>query len=446
MVMITVLRFLVGVSGLWALQVLLAPAWLVNNRGGINAVLTVVPPTVVSVFVLVLGSLLVVAQQATTAHGTRAPLMLIFDPRARALVVGPLVLTFGALGLTGLVARKGPPSDALLAASSTLVEATAVVLVLSATRLFSLLLEYVSPFNFANAVLRNVDRLLAKRQTGMVVFRVGLLGEMARSSIRRGDGPGTSAAFSGLNRLTDNYLDGARRDSQVREHEYDGRRVVGWMGDELHAALVSVGSDALLAGAPESVSTGVAELLERLATTAIGAGWTHEFDEACAALAELGTSVQQMTPSGAVNFHAPAAFGLARLERAAEPLDSERAAQALALWTLVVSYWAVHFRINEQTAIARGLWDIGEAAPWNRTHDLLIDDGFEDRWLNKMPNGPMGVIGTFAQARQAHDEIHGHVSAPSTQDTLDDLQRKVEQLRPGRLRRLWKMLEAGLPD
>jgi len=446
-VVVAAMRFLVTWGLVWGIQVLFEPRWLVGDKGDLDAVLTVVPPTIVTVFVLVLGSLFVVAQQAANAHGTRAPLMLIYDPRARSLVVGPLLVAGGALALTGFVYERQQPPDWELAAATTLVLATAGVLVSSAARLFSLLLMYTAPVNFAKVVLRDVDFFLEGGATGMVVFRVGLLGEMGRTSLRRGDAPGLQAALGGLRRMADLYLATGARVPQVREHSYDSTVVTGWMATELRTALVSMGTEAIAAGAPEEEPQGIAELLGDFGAQAVRAGWPEEYREVLRGMEELGTCVQQATPSGAVNLYAPAAFGLARLEQAAEGRgDTELAAEALAGWLLVVSYWAVHFNINEQTTLQRGIYDLGFDPPWHRAHELLVEDSFEDRWLNKMPNGPMALVGTLAQAQQIHAEIHGRAPTPSPDEDLAALEGLVNQNRPGRLHRLWAMLAAGLPD
>ncbi len=373
--------------------------------------------------------------------------MLIYDPGARSLVVGPLLVAIGALLLSGVAFAEERPPAAVLAAATTLIIATAWVLVSSAARLFSLLLQYVAPVNFAKVVLRDVDTFLSLGATEMVVFRVGLLGEMVRTSIRRGDNRGTRAGLEALRRLRDIYISAATTNPAIRRHGYDAGEFVGWLGPELRAAAVAAGTEALTAGAPEADAEAAASLLTDLGAEAIQRGWSEEWDEAVQGLAELGTCVQQMVSSGAVNFYAPAAFGLARLESQAEEQgDLERAAWALAHWLLVTSYWAVHYRINEQAAIQRGLYELGPQAPWHSAHDILVADEWEDRWLNKMPNGPMAVVGTLGQALEAHGQYHGRVEVPTPQEDLEDLKRLVERRRPGRLHRLWTMLAAGLPD
>lgn len=61
---------------LWALQWWLAPDWLISSQAGVQTALQVIPAVVVAVLVLVLGSILVIAQQLVAAYGTRAPMVM----------------------------------------------------------------------------------------------------------------------------------------------------------------------------------------------------------------------------------------------------------------------------------------------------------------------------------------------------------------------------------
>jgi hypothetical protein len=428
-------------GAVWALQMLIDPGWLIGDRADFDAVLGVVPETIVAVFVLVLGSLFVVAQQAAAAHGTRAPLMLIYDPHARSLVVAPLLLSAGALALTGVAYERLSPPDWQLAASTTLVLATCATLIFSAARLFSLLLQYTAPVNFAKVVLRGVDLFLEAGATGMVVFRIGLLGEMGRTSLRRADTPAVNASLQGLWKLADMYIESARANPEVREHAYDSGPQTAWMGDELRAALGAMGIEALTQGAPEDQAQAITQLLAHFGTETIKVGWQDDCEKALLALVELGTAVQQVMPSGAVNLYAPAAFAIARIQFAAENNhQDEIAITALGYWLLIISYWVVHFGINEEAALQRGIYDLGPNPRWHDVADTLLDDEFERRWLNKMPNGPLAVVGTLGQAQHAHSAIHGRDPDPPPEQTFADLESLVNRNDPGRWQRLLSML------
>lgn len=127
----------------------LAPTWLVGSRSGLQTALQVLPAVVVAIFVLVLGSLFVLGQQAVALHGARSAIVLPFHPRVRAVVVRPLVITATALLLAGQVPDAGEPSHAVTAAVATLALATIGVLRYSATSLQALYAEFTAPVVFA---------------------------------------------------------------------------------------------------------------------------------------------------------------------------------------------------------------------------------------------------------------------------------------------------------
>ncbi len=104
----------------WLLQWWQAPTWLVGSRSGLQTALQVLPAVVVAIFVLVLGSLFVLSQQAVALHGARSAIVLPLNPRVRAVVARPLVITAVALLLAGQVPDAGEPSHAVTAAVATL--------------------------------------------------------------------------------------------------------------------------------------------------------------------------------------------------------------------------------------------------------------------------------------------------------------------------------------
>jgi hypothetical protein len=137
----------------WLVQWWLVPTWLVGSRSGLQTALQVLPAVVVAIFVLVLGSLFVLGQQAVTLHGARAALVLPLNPRVQAVVWRPLLITAVALLLSGQVPDRGEPYHAVTAAVATLVLATIGVLTYSATSLQALYSEFTAPVVFAQQVL-----------------------------------------------------------------------------------------------------------------------------------------------------------------------------------------------------------------------------------------------------------------------------------------------------
>src|SRR4051812_47031627 len=141
---------------IWLLQWWLAPTWLVGSRSGLQTALQVLPAVVVAIFVLVLGSLFVLGQQAVTLHGARAAILLPMNPRVQAVVWRPLLITALALLLSGQVPDSAAPREAVTSAVATLVLATIGVLRYSAVSLQALYSEFTAPVVFTQQALAGV--------------------------------------------------------------------------------------------------------------------------------------------------------------------------------------------------------------------------------------------------------------------------------------------------
>ena len=200
----------------WLVQWCIAPTWLVGSRSGLQTALQVLPAVVVAIFVLVLGSLFVLGQQSVALHGARSAIVLPFNPRVRAVVVRPLLITAVALLLAGQVPDSGDPSDAVTAAVATLVLATISVLQYSARSLQALYSEFTAPVIFAQQVLADVRAYLERGKTGNVVFRAGLLTEMLGQAVQRGDSRSISAALHAIDRLHEAYIAAAQKNPGAR--------------------------------------------------------------------------------------------------------------------------------------------------------------------------------------------------------------------------------------
>jgi hypothetical protein len=423
------------------------PDWLVRTADGLQTMLQVIPAAVIAVFVLVLGSLFVVAQQATAQHGNRASLLLAGEPRVWALATHPLLVSVGSLLLAGQVPEaNSAPASAVTAGAATLALATAWTLAAAGPRLYTLLAQFTAPVNYARAALNRADLFLETGETGLVVFRVGLLGEMLRNAISRGDATSATHAVIALRYLVDMYVAAADRNPRAREHTYDNStRVTGWLAHELRHELVAAGALAVSSGSPEEEPMAIAGVLEHLGVETIAHGWREEPAAVIEALVQLGTSIQQIAVNGAINFYAPAGEALARLEAAATGRGiSQLAVDSTAGWLLVVSYWQLHLQSNPEVALERGIYDLSHDPPFHEAAVLILSEPFSRKWLNKMPNGPYGVIGTLEQARHAHAEVHGREPTPPPVDEdFEALNRRLDSEQPGRARRIFRMIKAA---
>ncbi len=191
----------------------------------------VIPAAVIALLVLILGSILVVAQQTMTAYGTRAALMLAGDTRAQGSIARALLISVAAVLLAGQLPEHGRPAPSITAGAATLALATAFSILVVARQLTVILLRYTAPVAFAAAVLEGVESTLARGKTSRIVFRVPLFGEMMKSCIRRGDSIGTTVAVDGLIRFTQAYIRGTRsqpgREVSHIRRRWHRSRVVG---------------------------------------------------------------------------------------------------------------------------------------------------------------------------------------------------------------------------
>jgi hypothetical protein len=150
------------------------------------------------VLVLVLGAAFVIAQVVTSTWGTRAPLMIALDPRLVGVLAPPLLILVASLLLAGQVPDEGAPSNAVTAVAAVLVGATIRMLVTAAVSVPTNIQQYIGPRAFAQFVVADVRRECDGGALGLVVFRTGLLAEMLRMALRRGDSVAVSATLEAI--------------------------------------------------------------------------------------------------------------------------------------------------------------------------------------------------------------------------------------------------------
>lgn len=369
---------------LWIVQGFFAPKWLVSSVNGIQTALQVVPAAIVSLFVLMLGSILVIAQQSATAHGTRAPFMVASDQRTKQLIARPLLVSVIAIVLSGTVPAADPPTAWLSAGTATLIIGTVLLYSLAGLQLLSLFLTFSAPVNYGKASLIGVAAALERNKTGLVVFRVGLLGEMLRANLRRGDGTGATAALNAMQRLIEMYFAVSAWNPQCRTHNYDSGPTVGWIGGEVSSATTRAGAEVLSLDESEEHLVAICYTLRLLGERAIASGAQEESESAVNALMELGTCVQQLRGGGLVNCCAPATDELCALERLSmEKGDESSAVKALTGWLLIVGYRIGHLGIPEHMATT-GARLLSGSPQLGRAAELVRTDEFQRRWKNKL--------------------------------------------------------------
>jgi hypothetical protein len=243
-----------GVVGLvlWWIK----PDFFVGSRAGLQTALQVLPTVVVAVLVLILGSVAVIAQMASSTWGTRAPVLLTMDDIFQRAVLRPVVLLIAVLLLAGQVPdQPAGPSEVVTAATGALALAT-VVLTARATYLPVFVIQTIAPRNFPQFVLRDVWRELHDGSTELVVLRVGVLEEMMKISLRREDSVSLWATLEATVDLVDTYLECLKAQPGIRSHTVDdGSQRDEWVAEDLVRALVGGAEQALRDYAPATIRT-----------------------------------------------------------------------------------------------------------------------------------------------------------------------------------------------
>lgn len=215
------------------------PTAFVGSRTGLQTALQVLPAVVVAVFVLILGSVAVVAQMASATWGTRAPVLLTMDDRFQQLVLRPVVLLIAVLLLAGQVPdAPSDPAEAVTAAAGALALATAV-LTARATYVPAFVIRTIAPRNFPQFVIEDTWRELCDGSTELVVLRVGILDEMLKMSLRREDSVSLWMSLEAGSHLVDTYLECLEAQPGIRTHTVDdGSRREDWLAEDLTRSLV----------------------------------------------------------------------------------------------------------------------------------------------------------------------------------------------------------------
>jgi hypothetical protein len=379
-----VFAFITKWAAAWVLLVLLAPNWLLPGDAAVATIAEVLPALMVSIFVFILGAFFVVNQQATQIHSNRASLLLLYDSQVHHAVARPLIISVATLAMALVIPQDAGPAVAALAL--VLVVATAFTLVSAATLLPYLVTRVTAPRNFALFANEGADELLEAGAAELVVYRVGLLGEMLKRGVRSGDSLQLREALNGMDRFHQVYIDAAARTPAARLHQYEnGGQVVGWLGEEMVSALVSAGQEAIGGDIANEDANKIAVVLARFGINSAQAGHLEEYNRAVDGLGELGTCTQQMKVPGLINAYAEPVYGLAsQVAVALEHLGEEAAAKALVTWGLVVGYAAQHLGAVGHTQWDRSLLLWPDDTPFHEANDYVDTDDFQVHWANKL--------------------------------------------------------------
>jgi hypothetical protein len=386
--------FIINWALVWGLFVWLIPDLFVGSINGLTVLFQVLPPTIVAVYVLVLGSLFVVTQIMVQTYGQRSTLLLTEDPFVIQTVLRPLLIAVAALLLAGQVPDAGSPSNTLTAAAETLAVATIFTSLRTAYLLVVVAIRYTAPISVASRATENVDAYLAVAETGQVRWRISMLEEVAKLALRRGDSAALGAALQGILRFVTSYVEAAIHNPAARGHllQEDGIEfaLYGWGGEDAAQALQRIGDDAFRQQAPSSDTDAPVTTLEHAAQYAVHHGLLFESERMTRALMMLGCSAHQVT-AGFENLLSRPTGSLARLEAAYENAGATYfAAYALAGWMLCVSYFDGHIVNRPDEPLGQHpLWDssiasFGPHPPWMAASEIIKSTRWQQNWANQI--------------------------------------------------------------
>ncbi|MDQ3934821.1 MAG: hypothetical protein M3340_09355 [Actinomycetota bacterium] len=276
---ITLAQLVISGVLVWALQWWLAPDWLVSTRAGLTTTLQVVPAVIVAIYVFLLGSAFVIAEQATSTYSSRAIPLVLLGSDLRHQLMRALLLAVAAVLLSGQVPDSGAPPDAVTAAVATIAIATATLLPLSAVVLAVLFAVHTHPRAFVERVLvRDIERDLQLGLRRLTSFRIDVLGDMLRSALERRDRTSVVAACDGLLQAQRTYLEAIR----------DQHDPAGALTDEIAAVLDDACDHIDYLRLPSRDRVPVVEALERAKSEAASFGDRRADEEADGQLGDMG--------------------------------------------------------------------------------------------------------------------------------------------------------------
>ena len=379
-----------------------ASTWLIGSRSELQTALQVLPATEVALFVLVAGSVFVVAQLAVTAYGQRATLLIGLDPMIQGAIARPLLLIVAALFLTGAVPDDGRPSDAATAAATTVILATAFLTPSVALLLFNVLGRYTAPVNFAGAALERVDTELGDGDTGLVAFRAPLLVEALKAALRRGDSIAVGQMLNALQALERIYLRALPAQPRIRQNrQSDGSLRDRWVAEDLSYGLVSAAQDALKLQSPESDTNSIAATLGSCGVGFLRGGQGEDAAICARGLIEMSVSAYQV--GIATNVYSAPVAELAGLEGAAEHAEAnDVAAYCLAGWALGVAYGDYHLGQKRHPEWPFSIRAFGPSPSWDAARQIVESDQWQERWANKQYKGPNPLLDKLRDAEREH--------------------------------------------
>lgn len=389
----------------------LIPTWLVSSRTGLQTLVQDIPPVVIALLALGFAALFVAVQQATNAFSNRASLILIGDFRVRRIVAQTVLIAASSLFLGAIIPDSTKPLPAYMTAAGTTLLLASIYLIYSYGLFASLLIvEYGAPRAFVANVLNPVFTMVRqnKIKTGLVLFRVPLLAQTLRYSLRRDDAETLYASLEGLRTLQEIYVEATLKQPELRNHRITGSNVrEGWLADELYRAYVGACEEALRLQSPQLEIDEIVDHFASATFTFIKAGQVAESKQLLTGLAQVTTTPYQVR-EGVTNHITRLATCLASAERCAEEAGHPTlASYALANWAVAIAYPQIHFGQDHHPLFEEGVHMFGDHPPWAEAIEISRSSSWSIQWANQLHSRTDFTTELLELARDLHEGPEG---------------------------------------
>ena len=394
------------------IQALWAPTWLVSSRSALQTLAQALPAALIALFALAFATLFVAVQQVTNVFSNRAPLILAGDVRVRRIVARTIIITAASLFLGGVIPDPPKPVPAYITAGGTTLLAASALLIYTYGRFsYLLIMDYSGPRSFVGHVVNPVADMIRQNRvdTGLVLYRVPLLGQTLRYALKRDDAETLYASLEGLQMLQKLYVQATLKDPSLRRHRLSGTDVrEGWLADELYRTYVGVCEEALRMQTPQHEIDEIVDYFGDATYTFIAAHQEPESKQMMTGLAQLATSPYQVMPS-VTNYLTRPASTLAKAERCAEQEGQPLLASlALANWAVAISYPQVHFGYAYHPLFEEGVRYFGDRPPWQAAIECTQNPSWSLQWANQLQNRLDFPANVLELARDLHEGPDGH--------------------------------------
>lgn len=359
-------------------QSIWAPTWFVSSRTGLQTLVQSLPTALIALFALAFATLFVAVQQVTSVFSSRAPLILASDPRVRRIVARTILITALSLILGAIIPDPSTPPKQLpsymTAAGTTLLIASALLIYAYGRFALLLIIDYSASRSFVAHVVDPVAEMLRRNKvkTGLILFRVPLLGQTLRYALKRDDAETFYASLEGLHTIQELYVAATVKNPSLRDHRIAANNVrEHWLADELYRTYTGVCEEALRLQSPQHEIDLLVDDFGSATLTFIRAHQEHESKQMITGLARLTTSPYQVT-EGVTNHLVRPASTLAAAEQCAERENLPViAAFALANWAVAIAFPQVHFGVTYHPLFEEGVRGFGPHPPWTAAIELV---------------------------------------------------------------------------